>query len=393
MPKKIFFVALLFLLGPTLVHAQGRPAGVLTDLVTTEETSETISIFGELVAERQSRVAARISGVADTVSVEIGDKVASGDILATIDGELLSIELSRAEADLSVAEAAAQTSRLQVDTAQTAYSRAERLQQRSIISNATYEERLNVLSVAKGRQAEAEARVNVAKMALRRAKYDLNNATVRAPFDGIVIEVGTEVGQFVGVGTEVARLIDTGDIRVEANVPARFIEALQPDQTIYGETGSGGAVVLKLRAALPTESSATRTRPVIFDVVSKEGIAAAGQSLTLELPISAPREVHAVPKDALIQSRDGWQVFLAKDGIAEPRTVAIGIALGDRYEVVSGLEAGDVVVVRGNERLRPGQQIAPTPVNGQPAEKKQGEQIGEGNIGQPQKQASARAAE
>ncbi|GAA0786815.1 efflux RND transporter periplasmic adaptor subunit [Roseibium denhamense] len=388
MMKLAVLLVCFCLLVPAAAPAQQRPAGVLTDTVTQEQTSETISIFGELVAERQSRVAARIAGVADTVPVEVGDTVQDGDILATIDSDLLSIELARAEADLSVAKAAADTARLQVETAQTVYSRAERLQQRSIISEAVYDERLNVLSVAKGRQAEAAARVNVAEMALRRAKYDLDNAMVRAPFNGIVIEVGTEVGQFVALGSEVARLIDTDDIRVEANVPARFIEALQPDQTVYGTTGSGGAIVLKLRAALPTESSATRTRPVVFDVVSKEGIAAAGQSLTLDLPVSAPRSVPAVPKDALIQSRDGWQVFVAKDGIAEPRSVQIGIALGDRYEVTSGLSVGDIVVVRGNERLRPGQQIAPTPVNGA----KQGNQIGDGGAAGPQKQAAARTA-
>lgn len=392
MARLILCLILAVLIVPSAATSQGRPAGVLTDVVTEEQVSETISIFGELVAERQSRVAARIAGVADNVSVEVGDSVSAGDVLATIDGDLLSIELARSEADLAVAEAAANTARLQVETAETAYFRAERLQERSIISDATYEERLNALSVAKGRHAEAEARVNVSKMALRRARYDLDNATVRAPFDGIVIEVGTEVGQFVGLGTEVARLIDTGDIRVEANVPARFIEALQPGQTVYGRTGSGGAVVLELRAALPTEFSSTRTRPVVFDVVSKEGIPAAGQSVTLDLPVSAARSVAAVPKDALIQSRGGWQVFIAKDGIAEPRSVEIGIALGDRYEVVSGLEAGEVVVVRGNERLRPGQQISPTPVDGRIEEGSQSEQIGKGDAGQPKKQAAARAA-
>lgn len=385
MTKGAVIFVFLGLLVPSVVMAQGRPAGVLTDVVTERQASETISIFGELIAERQSRVAARIAGVADSVAVKVGDTVTAGDILATIDGDLLSIELARAQANLAVAEAAANTARLQVQTAETAYKRAERLQQRSIISDATYEERLNILSVAKGREAEAVARVNVAEMALRRAQYDLDNATVRAPFDGVVIEVGTEVGQFVALGTEVARLIDTGDIRVEANVPSRFIAALQPDQTIYGRTGSGGAVVLELRAALPTESSATRTRPVIFDVVSKEGIAAAGQSLTLDLPVSAPRTVPAVPKDALIQGRNGWQVFVAKDGVAQPRPVKIGIALGDQYEVLSGLSVGEEVVVRGNERLRPGQQIAPTPVGDS---SQNDSRIG--RAANPQKQAAAR---
>jgi multidrug efflux pump subunit AcrA (membrane-fusion protein) len=65
-------------------------------------------------------------------------------------------------------------------------------------------------------------------------------------------------------------------------------------------------------------------------------------------------------KDALVQARGGWTVFVAEDGKAQPRAVNIGVALGDQYEVLSGLAPGDQVVVRGNERLRPGQDIAPS---------------------------------
>lgn len=355
------------MLGGADVSAQGRPAGVVTDIVRTESVSETVPVFGELVAGRESRVAARIAGVADVVSVKTGDRVAQGDILAEIDSELLDIEVARAHADLAVAEASASTSEIQVQNARTAYERASDLRANSIIADAAYEERQSALAVAEGARAEAEARVAASRVALRRAEYDLENASVRAPFDGIVVEVGTEVGQFVSSGTEVARLIDIDGVEVEANVPARYIDALQADADVYARTDAGGEMVLRLRATLPTEFSATRTRPVIFEVLSKEGLPAAGQSVTLNVPISAPRDVIAVPKDALIQARGGWQVFLAQDGKAVPRQVEIGSALGDRYEVLSGLVDGDVVVIRGNERLRPGQDIAPRPASGGPA--------------------------
>ncbi len=388
--SRIFIgIILAICVAPFSAAAQGQPAGVLTDVVTEKQANETIVIFGELVAERQSRVAARISGVADNVPVEVGDSVSAGDVLAEIDGDLLGIELARAEADLAVAEAAVSTAKLEVATARTAYNRAASLREKSIIADATYEERLNILSVAEGRRAEAEARVNVMQIALRRAKYDLDNAIVRAPFGGVVIAVGTEVGQFVDLGAEVVRLIDASDIRVEASIPARYIQALEPGQTIYGKTDSGGMVVLELRAVLPTEFSSTRTRPVIFEVISKEGIPAAGQSVTLNVPVSAPRTVPAVPKDALVQGRGGWQVFIAADGVAQPRRVEIGIALGDSYEVISGLAAGDVVVVRGNERLRPGQQISPTPVGARQGGADGPEQSG-GEAGSKRQQAAVR---
>jgi hypothetical protein len=81
--------------------------------------------------------------------------------------------------------------------------------------------------------------------------------------------------------------------------------------------------------------------------------------VTLDVPIGAEREVVVVQKDALVQARGGWTAFVNEEGKAAPRTVVIGAALGDRFEVLSGLVAGDEVVVRGNERLRPGQVIAP----------------------------------
>jgi multidrug efflux pump subunit AcrA (membrane-fusion protein) len=90
---------------------------------------------------------------------------------------------------------------------------------------------------------------------------------------------------------------------------------------------------------------------------------AVGQTVTLDVPVSRPEDVIVVPKDAVVQSGGGWQVFLNEDGAAAPRQVEIGRAIGDAFEVISGLAEGDEVVVRGNERLRPGQEIAATPVN------------------------------
>ncbi|MEM1302975.1 MAG: efflux RND transporter periplasmic adaptor subunit, partial [Pseudomonadota bacterium] len=289
--------------------------------------------------------------------------VSAGDVLTQINGELLGIQVAQAEADLAVAEAAAGTARIAVGNAQTAYARAETLRASSVIADAAYEDRRSALSVSEGASVEAEARVAAAKVALRRAQYDLNNAVVRAPFDGVVIDVATEQGQFVAQGSEIARLIDTSDMEVEAAVPARFVGALRPDLSVDALTDAGGQMQLRLRAALPTEFSSTRTRPVIFDVVSTAQPLAAGQSVTLQVPISEPRSVIAVPKDALTQGRDGWQVFVSADGVAQPRTVELGAAIGDRFEVTSGLALGDVVVVRGNERLRPGQAINPTSVD------------------------------
>ncbi|MEM1303068.1 MAG: biotin/lipoyl-binding protein, partial [Pseudomonadota bacterium] len=118
---RFLFVALTVSLLGGVLDAQGRPAGVLVQTVTTQSISETVSVFGEVLPGRESRVAARISGVADEVFVDVGDIVSAGDVLTQINGELLGIQVAQAEADLAVAEAAAGTARIAVGNAQTAY--------------------------------------------------------------------------------------------------------------------------------------------------------------------------------------------------------------------------------------------------------------------------------
>ena len=87
---------------------------------------------------------------------------------------------------------------------------------------------------------------------------------------------------------------------------------------------------------------------------------AVGKSLTLRIPVSVPRDVLTVPKDALVQGGSGWIVYAVVDGTAEARPVTLGQSSGGRLEVLSGLSEGDLVVVRGNERLRPGQPVSPS---------------------------------
>ncbi|SDL51354.1 efflux RND transporter periplasmic adaptor subunit [Aliiruegeria lutimaris] len=346
-------------MGPNATYAQGRPASVQTEIVSVARMSETSRVFGQVVAERESEVAARVPGIAAEIPVRVGSRVEGGDILARLDTELLQIEVARAETELMIAEAGVLVAEARLDRALKAFGRAENLRASANISDATLEERTSSLAEARGLRQEAQARIASARNAMDRAQYNLRNATVRAPFAGVVLEVSTEIGQYVTAGSRVVTLLDLGQLEVQANIPAALIEALRPDEPVKGTTGTGVVLDLELRAILPTEFSATHTRPVLFDLIDSDANVAVGQSVTLDVPASAPRDVLVVPKDALVQSRDGWSVFVNDDGIAAPRTVEIGDAVGGSFEVLSGLQPGDEVVVRGNERLRPGQPIAP----------------------------------
>ncbi|WP_187429055.1 Multidrug resistance protein MdtA [Roseobacter fucihabitans] len=356
-------LALWFILIPVApaVMAQNGPASVGVETVETQIIAETVPLFAEVVTSREGTVASRIAGTVDRVHVLEGVQVVQGEVLAELDTELLNILDRQAEARMAEARAGITTAKSRVDRATKALARIEGLRGGTSFSTSRFDEAQSDVFEAQGQLAEAEARVKTAEANEAETRYQLERAQILAPFSGIVLEVNTNPGEFISSGAPVVSLLDTQSFEIEASVPSKYIRVLQPGLKVTGVTEVGEELDLTVRVLLPVEDAATRTRPVRFsspDLMELNTIAI-GQSITVAIPISAPREVLAVPKDALVQARGGWSVFVALDGTAQPRPVQIGVALGDRFEVLEGLGAGDTVVTRGNERLRPGQEIAP----------------------------------
>jgi RND family efflux transporter MFP subunit len=345
-----------------IASAQGGPALVVTEQVEIRTLAETRPIFGEIVAQRDSAVAARVAGIVDEVSVLVGDQVEPGDVLATLDRQLLAIELEQAEASVAESEAGIEVAEARVVRTQDVFNRIDALSGTAAFSEGRLEDTRGAFSEASGQLAEAQARLLNAQAALERARYNFERARITAPFRAIVLTVEADPGQFISSGEPVARLLDMTTLEIEANVPSQYIAGLSPELVLRGETEDGTALDLTVRAILPTEFASTRTRPVRFtaDLQSLIGRIAVGQSITVSVPTDAPRDALSVPKDALTQSANGWSVFVDEEGVATPRTVQVGVAMGDRFEVLSGLSEGDFVVVRGNERLFPGQPIQAT---------------------------------
>lgn len=344
--------------------AQGGPATVMTEMVERRSVSETVSVFGQIVATRESDVAMRVAGVVADVQIFVGTQLEAGDVLAVLDRELLELELRSKRAALAEAEAGVEVARAGLTLAERGFARVDGLRGTSAFSQGQYDDRESAVAQARGGLAQAAARLLNAEAAADRAAYDLERAVLRAPFSGTVLDVMVDPGEYVQVGAPVARVVNIDDLEIEANVPAEFVQALTPGMELRGTRADGKPLPLTVRAVLPTEFSATRTRPVrLTGDMSRLGTqVAVGQTLTVDAPREAPRDVLLVPKDAVTQARGVWSVFVHEAGKAVPRDVAIGASFGDRFEVLSGLSAGDEVVVRGNERLMPMQDITAQPV-------------------------------
>jgi len=350
---------------PAAAGAQDRAAGVLVDSVEMRQIRDTQAVIGRLVATRQSSVASRIAGVINRVTFEIGDRVEEGQTLVEIDRERALLDKRTAEAAVGVAQAEIGVAEAKLKLAQQAFERQESLRTSTAFSRSRYDDLRQEAVQARSELARSEAQLQAAKSARDRTAYEIEHSVIRAPFTGVVIARLAQPGQYVAQGGVIATLLDVTNLEVEADVPSRIANGLRRGQTVAAQFENGVRKDVVLRSTIPVQNASTQTRPVRFgaqlDDLGANSIAI-GTVVTLDLPVSAPREVVAAPKDALLQNRGSWAVYIVADGKAQMRRVELGQAVGDRIEIKSGLKAGEMVVVRGNERLRPGQAVSPQKV-------------------------------
>ncbi len=341
--------------------AQENAARVRVDAVRSEALSQTVPVIGRLVARQAGSVAARISAPIREFRVEVGDRVVTGDVIALLDNAIIEAERDVATAGLAVARAELKTRQAQVTLARQELNRLEGLKKSAAFSQARFEDAAQQVAIAEAGVSEAEAAVTSARARLRLAEISLGYVEVKAPYDGVITRRLSEAGAYVSDGDELVRMIADQSLEVEADVPSNRLSGLAPGTEIAATLDDGTRFPATVRAIIPNENPLTRTRAVRFrpdfSAVTTAAPLANEQSVTVQVPIGAPRQIISVHKDAIIKRPGDTIVFVAADGEAQPRSIVLGEAVGSRYEVLDGLSEGELVVVRGNERLRPGDQI------------------------------------
>ncbi len=296
---------------------------------------------GTVVSLDDADISAEVSGRLVTVADE-GDQIKKGGVLARVDDVLIKAELTSAKADVAREEASLTFLRRELD-------RLERLAKQN---NAAQTQLEQTLSQRDGTQNQLEA----ANARLLIARERLDRTVMRAPFAGVVVRRTKRAGEWVNSGDEVLQLLDTSQLEIETTAPVTLKPYLSIGQTLHIETSQQlGAA--KIRAVVPVADRQSRLIRLRLEIT--EGDWLAGQSVKVALPTALPQDVLSVPRDALVIRRSGSYLFkLDDDSMAQQVFVDTGIASGDFIQVKGDLASGDQVVIRGNERLRPGQPVA-----------------------------------
>ena len=351
-----FAILLLFYLG----NAHGQQAALVSvDSVNEQNFSQTVPILSRLVAKRSGTVASRISGAVDQVLVELGDQVAEGQLMARIDSATLELRKQQSRSLFAESQTRLKTANAELALAEQEVNRLEELKNSAAVSKAAYDDARQQQNIALARVNEAQASIASSQAALNIAKLELSYASITAPFDATVTDKLTEVGSYLQQGQAVFQIISDKLLELEADVPAALLKGLTDDAELDVELENGSRHSAQLRAIIPEENPRTRTRRVRFNtrLGDDAGFLASEQSATIHIPASAARNILTVHKDGVIRRGQNNIVYVVIEDKAELKMIQTGLAVGNRIEVVQGLAEGDKVVIRGNERLFPGQQI------------------------------------
>ncbi|MFQ6017075.1 MAG: efflux RND transporter periplasmic adaptor subunit [Kiloniellaceae bacterium] len=333
---------------------------VRVDTVKPVPLSQTVPVIGRLVARQGGVVAARINGPIEAFHVEVGDRVEAGQVIAVLNAAALKAKRDLAAGELAEARAERATKKAQLVLARQAFKRLEKLKKSAAFSQARYDDQRQQVVIAEAAVRESDSAIASAKADLELAEINLYNAEVRAPYAGVVTERLTEAGAYVQTGAPLIRMIGDQTLEIEADVPFQHLSGLQPGIEIQVSLDDGTRHQAVVRALVPKENPLTRTRAVRFVANFGEALKprlAHDQSVTLQIPIGPRRKVLSVHKDAIVKRKGQDIVFVVTGDGAEARSVQLGAAVGSRFEVLNGLSEGDQVVVRGNERLKPGDKI------------------------------------
>jgi RND family efflux transporter MFP subunit len=313
------------------------PVPVVVTTARAERLGASLSATGTVVSRNDARISAEVPGTLAWIA-EPGTVVKRGALLARIDPERLELTLRDNEAALRRLEA-------QLTLLTTQRTRLQTLG--NVVSQSQFDE-------AQSRERMAEQDVEQARVARDRARLDLARAAVRAPFAGIVAARLQQSGEYVAGGAPLLRLVNDRELEVVARAPlgsADSVIAGSAVDLVDGERRATG----KVRAVIPVGDDRSRMVELRIALTSPWRV---GTPVRVEIAPDNVRPVVTVPRDAVILRQGASYVMRVRpDNTAERVAVNLGPGRENHVQIDGSLRAGDRVIIRGAERLEPGQAV------------------------------------
>ena len=352
----------------TVDVATARPAG-------DARSGALLNASGYVTPRRRATVAAKITGRVTGVFTDEGRRVKLGQVLATLDDSDARVRLVSARADKDAAAAAIDDLQVNLANAERELKRTQALQASGVQTMQALDSARTAVDSLKARIELTRQQIRAADARIQVAQQDVDNATIRAPFEGMVVSKDAQVGEMVspisaGGGftrTGIATLVDMNSLEIEVDVNESFIARVKADQKVLATLDAypEWQIPAKVRTVIPTadRQKATVKVRITFDQLDPKILPDMGVKVAFlaeEDPAGKVKknDVKAlIPKGAVRSDAGKSVVYLVKESKLERRAVSLGAERGNDIEVIAGISPGDTLVVGGPGTLRDGQSV------------------------------------
>ena len=349
-----------------------------------------LNASGYVTARRRATVSSKVTGKVIEVFIEEGQAVREGQVLARLDDSQTRAALTVAEAQLGAARKSAAQDEARLKEAELNLERRQRLMKEQVVGKAEVDTAQADVDSLKARIAYAHEQIAVAESQVNMQRTLMNDMVVRAPFSGIAISKDAQPGEMIspvsaGGGftrTGIGTIVDMSSLEIEVDVNESYINRVTSGQkveaildaypdwripahvitTVPTADRQKATVRVRIGFAPATDSGASRVKSAAakLDPRILPDMGVKVSFLREEQPESAARSAaarYAVPK-AAVRTVDGKKVvFVLKEDRVERRAVSAGLEDGDQVELLSGVNAGEQVVVEGPPDLKDGDRV------------------------------------
>ncbi len=378
----LLVVAVAAMAGGALWYWLRVPGAVPVRVVTVVETSANpggggptvLNASGYVTARRRATISSKMTGKVVEVLVEEGMAVKAGQVLARLDDSTLRRYFELAEAELAASRRTAAETEVRLKEARQTLDRARALVREGISGQAELDRAEAEVDALKARLDLTHEQVTVAERQVALRRTDLDDTVIRAPFAGVALSKDAQPGEMVspvsaGGGftrTGISTIVDMLSLEIEVDVNESFINRVTPGQKVeatldaYPDWRIPGHVITIVPTA--DRQKATVLVRIGFEqldprILPDMGVKVAFLGAVAPADAAPARPRLAVPRAAMRADQGQSIVFVVVEDRVERRAVRVGASKGDQVEIVSGLAAGERVVVEGPPELADGSRV------------------------------------
>lgn len=338
----------------------GRVQQVQTGLITNGKISEKVALTGSLRPKQQVDVNPRISGRITQINVDIGQLVARGTLIATIEDDEIRQQIERSKASIAVADASIAQREAELSNAKVELDRRKQLVKDGVLS----QQELDGLEM---RHRVAASQLELARAQRRQTEAEQRELNIRqsqtrvfSPIAGIVARRQLDLGATAGANTPIVTIVSVSPMVILANAAEQDISRIKKGAQVNVTIDSlpGQKFTGRVMRISPLLDPQTRNGQVEIEIPNTGGLLKGEMFARVELNLGSERETLLLPRDALVYRGEKPGVFTIEADKAKFLEVETGLAQEDKVEVLGGLKLGDKVITQGVNLVKDGDRVA-----------------------------------